>query len=213
MAVDRLALEQHVAAAPADGRAVELTSCGRGTPDQRILIVDPATRVACPPGRIGEVWVGGPSVAQGYWRRPAETEQVFRARTGDGDDGPFLRTGDLGFLHDGDLVVTGRIKDLLIVRGRNHYPQDIELTAERADPGLRRGGAAAFLVDADGPETHLVVVLEVRRQAGRGTAHHPEDIQREGAAVALPAAVPRRPAARGEPAGGGSRAGRVHRAR
>jgi len=165
VAVDRLALEQHVAAAPADGRAVELTSCGRGTPDQRILIVDPATRVACPPGRIGEVWVGGPSVAQGYWRRPAETEQVFRARTGDGDDGPFLRTGDLGFLHDGDLVVTGRIKDLLIVRGRNHYPQDIELTAERADPGLRRGGAAAFLVDADGPEAHLVVVLEVRRQA------------------------------------------------
>jgi acyl-CoA synthetase (AMP-forming)/AMP-acid ligase II len=161
--VDRDALQRHVAAAPAGGPVVELTSCGRGAADQRIVIVDPATSSTLPPGHVGEIWVSGPSVAQGYWGRPEETEQVFRARTSDRDQGPFLRTGDLGFLNDEELVVTGRIKDLLIIRGRNHYPQDIEFTAERADPALRRGSAVAFLADDDDPEAHLVVVLELRR--------------------------------------------------
>ena len=161
--VDRDALARHEVAPPGDGAAVRLTACGPGAPGQRIAIVDPVTRTRRPPDRVGEIWVSGPSVAAGYWGRPEDTERVFAARLADGD-GPYLRTGDLGFLHDGQLVVTGRLTDLIVIRGRNHYPQDIELTAERADPVLRPGCAAAFLLPADGPDHHLVLVQEVRRQ-------------------------------------------------
>jgi acyl-CoA synthetase (AMP-forming)/AMP-acid ligase II len=161
--VDRVALEQNRVAVPVDGPVANLTACGPGAGDQLITIVDPATATVCTPDQVGEIWVRGPSVAGGYWGRPEETEQVFAAALSDGR-GPFLRTGDLGFLHNGQLVVTGRLKDMIIVRGRNHYPQDIELTAGRADPVLRPGGAAAFVV-ADGPDERLVLVQEVRRGA------------------------------------------------
>ena len=103
---------------------------------------------AAPIDRIGEIWVSGPSVAQGYWRDAEETEQTFRAYLNDTGDGPFLRTGDLGFLQDGELFVTGRLKDLIIIRGLNHYPQDIELTVGNAATRAAAGQAAAFTVDA-----------------------------------------------------------------
>src|ERR1044071_351010 len=111
----------------------------------------------------------GSSVAQGYWNRPEQTEQTFHAYVLTSGEGPFLRTGDLGFLKDGELFVTGRLKDLIIIRGRNHYPQDIELTVERSHPALRPGCGAAFSVDVEGEE-RLVVVQETdaRRQGEQG---------------------------------------------
>src|SRR5262249_18938501 len=118
---------------------------------------------ACPDGRVGEVWVAGPSVAAGYWNRPEETARTFRATLADTGEGPFLRTGDLGFLQDGELFVTGRIKDVIILHGRNHYPQDIEETVQLAHPRLRRGCGAAFEVLRDG-RPRLVVVQEVERR-------------------------------------------------
>jgi amino acid adenylation domain-containing protein/non-ribosomal peptide synthase protein (TIGR01720 family) len=142
-----------------------VVSCGQALPDQEIVIVDPESRVRCPPGAVGEIWVSGPSIAQGYWQRPEETEQTFQARLADGGQGPFLRTGDLGVLLDGELFVTGRRKDLIILRGRNHYPQDIELTVEQSHPALRPGCGAAFSIEVEGEE-RLVVVQELdpRRQ-------------------------------------------------
>jgi len=139
-----------------------LTSCGRVWGGQRIVIADPETGSALPPGREGEIWIAGESVAAGYWNNPEATERDFRARLAGTGEGPFLRTGDLGFLRGGELYVTGRLKDLIILRGRNHYPQDIELTAERSHPDLRPGGGAAFSVEAGGEE-RLVVVQEVER--------------------------------------------------
>jgi acyl-CoA synthetase (AMP-forming)/AMP-acid ligase II len=159
--VDRAALGHHSVRPPGAGPVARLTSCGPAARDQRIEIVDPVTSVVCGPDRIGEIWVAGPSVAAGYWGKPSETERTFGAHLGDSGEGPFLRTGDLGFLHNGQLVVTGRLKDLIIVRGQNHYPQDIELTAERVDPILRPGCTAAFLPADD--DDRLVLVHEIRR--------------------------------------------------
>lgn len=161
--VDRDALARGVAEPGTEESATELMSCGASLPDQHIAIVDPVTRKRCVDGHVGEIWVSGPSVAHGYWRRPDTTERTFRARI-DGGEPPFLRTGDLGFLRDGELVVTGRLKDLIIIRGRNHYPQDLELTAERVEPALRPGCSAAFVVE-DGGEESLVLVHELRKQA------------------------------------------------
>ena len=137
-------------------------------PDQRIRIVDPETRQTLEPAAVGEIWLSGPSVAQGYWRQPDATREIFEARTSDTGEGPFLRTGDLGFLLDGELYVTGRRKDLLIIRGVNHYPQDIENTVEKCHPLLRAGCSAAFAVEADQNE-HLIVAAEVER---RSKANH-----------------------------------------
>jgi 8-amino-7-oxononanoate synthase len=145
-----------------DHGAHELVSCGQAMPDQRTVIVDPNRLTRVPDGGVGEVWVSGPSVAQGYWRRSDESDEVFRAFLRDTGEGPFLRTGDLGFTHDGELFVTGRLKDLVIVHGRNHYPQDIEATVARSHPGLRAGWAAAFTVGG-GSAQKLVIVLELER--------------------------------------------------
>ncbi|MBN8468382.1 non-ribosomal peptide synthase/polyketide synthase [Corallococcus exiguus] len=136
-----------------------LVGCGQTLQEQEVLVVDPRTGEPRVPGEVGEIWVKGPSVAQGYWRQPELSEQTFHARTHDGA-GPFLRTGDQGFLQDGQLFVVGRIKDLIIVRGRNHHPQDIEVTAEHASSALRPGCGAAFSVERDGEE-RLVLVYEV----------------------------------------------------
>ena len=158
-ALERGAVEvQQDAAAPAR----TLVGCGAAETDTRVRIVAPATRIACAPGEIGEIWVSGATVAAGYWQRPAETEYTFRATTVDGDGSFYLRTGDMGFVWNGQLFVTGRIKDLIIVRGVNHYPQDIEHTAENSHPSLRKGGGAAFIVRIDDLE-RLVVVQEVHR--------------------------------------------------
>lgn len=156
-----------VETAPGEAGARPLAGCGRPSPGQRIAVVDPASIALCPPGRIGEIWISGPSVAAGYWGRPEDSERLFRARTAEGD-GPFLRTGDLGFLAvDGELFVTGRQKDLIILRGRNYYPQDVERTAARVDPALRPDSGAAFSIERDGAE-RLVVAHEVER--GRADA-------------------------------------------
>ncbi|HYG63041.1 MAG TPA: AMP-binding protein, partial [Thermoanaerobaculia bacterium] len=161
-AVDAAALERHEAVPAGEETARRLVSCGRAWDGQRIAIVDPESGAELPPGRVGEVWVAGPSVAAGYWGRPEVTERDFQARL-DLGDGPFLRTGDLGFLKDGELFVTGRLKDLIILRGRNHYPQDLERTAEAGHAELRPGGAAAFAVEVNGEE-RLVVAAEVERR-------------------------------------------------
>ncbi|MEO6196031.1 MAG: amino acid adenylation domain-containing protein [Thermoanaerobaculia bacterium] len=166
-------LERHhgVAAGPAAGAGDTRTLVGSGTAPEgaRLLVVDPESRVPRAPGEVGEIWIAGPAVAAGYWGLPEATAASFGARTADGG-GPWLRTGDLGFLGGdgelGELFVTGRSKDLIILRGRNHYPQDLELTVERSHPALRPGCGAAFAVEPreGGGEERLVVVQEVRRE-------------------------------------------------
>ncbi|HWN45428.1 MAG TPA: amino acid adenylation domain-containing protein, partial [Thermoanaerobaculia bacterium] len=160
------ALENHRAVSAgvaAEGR--RLVGNGQSLEDQRLAVVDPETGVPCAPGVVGEIWVAGPSVAQGYWNRTEETLATFGVRLA--GEGPFLRTGDLGFLEGGELFVTGRLKDLIILRGRNHYPQDIESTVEAAHPALRPGCSAAFSVEIAGEE-RLVVVAELERTAREG---------------------------------------------
>jgi amino acid adenylation domain-containing protein len=154
--------QQRVVELPADdpaGRA--LVGCGLPDADQQLVIVDPTTATRCERGQIGEIWLAGPSVAQGYWDAQ-QTAGTFHARLG--GEGMFLRTGDLGFVHAQALFITGRLKDLLIIRGRNHYPQDIELTIERCHAALRPGCGAAFAITRD-DEERLVVVQEVERGA------------------------------------------------
>jgi acyl-CoA synthetase (AMP-forming)/AMP-acid ligase II/3-oxoacyl-(acyl-carrier-protein) synthase/acyl carrier protein len=140
-----------------------LVSCGRSLPTQEVVIVDPETLTCCQPEQIGEIWVAGSSVAQGYWNQTEQTELTFRASHIDGGEIPFLRTGDLGFLQNGELFVTGRLKDLMILRGRNYYPQDIEWAVDHSHSSLRSGCSAAFTVEAAGEE-RLVVVRELDRQ-------------------------------------------------
>jgi myxalamid-type polyketide synthase MxaB len=143
-----------------------LAGSGHPRPELDVRIVDPKTLALCPPDGLGEIWVSGPSVALGYWKRPEVTEQTFKARIAGGDDTPYLRTGDLGFLSGGELFVAGRCKDLMIIRGRNHYPQDIEWTVQNCHPALRADACAAFSVDVGGDE-RLVIVQELER-TGRG---------------------------------------------
>lgn len=154
-----------------------LVSSGRNLPDQTLRIVDPDTLQTCPPDRIGEIWVCGPSKAKGYWERPDVNAESFEAQiTGDTSGLKFLRTGDLGFLHEGELYIAGRLKDLIIIRGKNHYPQDIELTVERADKAVRPGCVAAFSVEANGEE-RLVIVAELER---RFKEDRRSDVNRKG---------------------------------
>jgi len=163
MSFCRTSLEQHRPVRVEEGPAAHLVSCGAPLLDSRIAIADPDTRRRCGEGEIGEIWLCSPSVAQGYWNQPELSEQTFRARLEDGD-GPFLRTGDLGFLQGGELFITGRTKDLIIMRGRNLVPQDIERAIEDCDPSIRPAYVAAVSVEAGGAE-RLVVVAEVRREA------------------------------------------------
>jgi acyl-CoA synthetase (AMP-forming)/AMP-acid ligase II len=105
--------------------------------DGSAVIVDPESLTRCPDGQVGEVWVSGASVGQGYWNQPEQTKQAFQAYLADDDINPFFRTGDLGFLLNSELFITGRLKDLITIMGRNHYPQDIEMTVEKSHPALR----------------------------------------------------------------------------
>ena len=149
-----------VAAAEGSPDSQPLVGCGESLLDQVIAIVDPESLAPCPSGAVGEIWVSGCNVAQGYWHKPDESERTFRGRIA-GGEGSYLRTGDLGYLDEhGNLFVVGRIKDLIIVDGRNHYPQDIELTVEKCHPAIRPGCTAAFSV-ADGGQERLVVVAEI----------------------------------------------------
>lgn len=139
-----------------------LVACGTTALNHRIVIADPNNCTLCPAGAIGEIWVAGPSVAQGYWNRKAETEKTFSAYLTDGREGPFLRTGDLGFQRDGQLFVTGRLKDVIIIHGCNYYPQDIEAIVAGSHPLLRPHSGSAFSVTGNGYE-RLVIVHEVER--------------------------------------------------
>jgi myxalamid-type polyketide synthase MxaB len=163
--VQRASLGEHTVqpARPGEQGAQTLVACGHALVDQQVVIVHPESHTLCQADEVGEVWARGPSMAQGYWNRPEETEHTFNARLADTHDGPFMRTGDLGFLHEGELYVTGRLKDLIIIRGRNHYPQDIERTGEQSHPALRADCGAAFSIDVDGDE-RLVIVQEVERE-------------------------------------------------
>jgi 8-amino-7-oxononanoate synthase len=163
--VDAQALKAGRLALAAEARKHDFKLVGNGgaPPDHEIVIVDPDKQTPCESDKIGEIWIAGPSVAQGYWNRPEDSEQTFRARLAGKGEGLFLRTGDLGFIHAGQLFVTGRLKDLIIIRGRNHYPQDIERTVEKSHEALRPGGGAAFAVEV-GDEERLVVVQEIERR-------------------------------------------------
>ena len=150
---------------PVPGARVRtLVGCGWTDIDTEVVIVDPATRIACPADRVGEVWVGGTTIAGGYWGRPDDSAATFGATLADTGRGPFLRTGDLGFVCEKELYITGRIKDMLIIRGQNYYPQDIELTVESCHAAFRQNGCAAFAVEVDGEE-RLVVAAELEREA------------------------------------------------
>lgn len=212
--VDRYALRQNqvilVPATHANSQAI--VGCGREWLGQQFIIVDPDSHRQCAPEQVGEIWIAGPSVTQGYWNQPTLTEETFHAylsnelsnsklnrdntRNGNADGdadldhnstvvhkGPYLRTGDLGFKRNGELFITGRLKDLLIIRGRNHYPQDIEQTAGQSHPTLEATGSAAFtILDGDLDESldeslgegteRLVIVQEVKRS-------HVRDLDRD----------------------------------
>jgi amino acid adenylation domain-containing protein len=157
-------------AGPDEAAARPLVGCGPAGAGLEIAIADPVTLAERGEGEIGEVWVAGPSVAQGYWGRPELSAETFRAGLA-GRGGGFLRTGDLGFLHGGELFVTGRIKDLIVVRGRNLYPQDLELTAAGSHPALRAGAGAAFAVETEeGEGVALVLETDPRRRFDAGAA-------------------------------------------
>ncbi len=145
--------------------AHELVSSGSPTDDHRVAVVDPQTCRRVEPGTVGEIWVSGPSVTAGYWDRPEATRESFAVEiSGESDAGVFMRTGDLGFVLDGELYVTGRLKDLIIVRGRNHYPQDLESTAASAHEAIRAGCVAAYSTDPGG-EQGVGIAVEIRNSS------------------------------------------------
>jgi 8-amino-7-oxononanoate synthase len=173
-----LEADRVVPGTPDEGGARALVGCGQTMPDQQIVIADPNRLIRLPSGQVGEVWVSGPSVAQGYWQRADETDRTFHAYLRDTSEGPFLRTGDLGFTHDGELFVTGRLKDLVIVHGRNHYPEDIEATVARSHPSVRTGWGAAVTVE-EGPDPKLAIILELERHRRAETDQVIEAIRRD----------------------------------
>jgi acyl-CoA synthetase (AMP-forming)/AMP-acid ligase II len=174
-------------------------SCGRPAEGMAVRIVDPVTHAVCDDAEPGEIQVAGPSVARGYWNRPLESSQVFAMA----DGRRWLSTGDLGSLHDGELHVTGRIKDLLIVRGAKHFPQDLERTAERRHPAVRIGGVAAVAVGSHvrGDRIALIAEIDPREVADTGRDHligelrraiaEGHGIQLYGVALVPPGTVPK----------------------
>jgi acyl-CoA synthetase (AMP-forming)/AMP-acid ligase II len=182
--VSRDALQRHQAVSPTRNEDVHsIVGCGRPLPGERLAIVDPESRRRLGKCLVGEVWVAGPNVAQGYWRNPEATSLVFRAAIAGDDAECWLRTGDLGFLDDNDeLFITGRIKDLIIVRGVNHYPQDIENTVQDCHPALRRHWRGSACSTKH--EERLVVVrksahLPAANRRRRNHRHDSEAVTRE----------------------------------
>jgi acyl-CoA synthetase (AMP-forming)/AMP-acid ligase II/acyl carrier protein len=174
----------------ADGRAVvgdesqscvEVVGCGRPAPPGRVRVVHPESTLECEEGYIGEIWTAGPAVAGGYWNEPDEISEGFGARLADGLQELHLRTGDLGYLRGGELFVTGRLKDLIIINGKNFLPQDIERTVEGSHPAMRAGCGVAFSITLGGDEA-VVVVQEIQR-AFLGMGDGAEVIRRIGAAI------------------------------
>ena len=161
------ALEEHriVEAGHGPGPDRAVVGCGRIFPTTRMVIVDPDTRKRSTADEVGEIWIDDPAVTEGYWGRPEETRRTFQATIADSGEGPFLRSGDLGFLRGDEIFVVGRIKDLIIIRGTNHHPQDIEWTVQAAHPALRPENGAAFSVLSGGDEK-LVIAQEVELEPG-----------------------------------------------
>jgi acyl-CoA synthetase (AMP-forming)/AMP-acid ligase II len=163
-AFDAEALAAGCVAPQGRGRVLRLVGCGHAWLGGELVIADPKHGSESPTDRVGEIWISGPHVAQGYWERSDDTTRHFGVRLADSETrGPFLRSGDLGFFRKGQLFIAGRAKDLIIIRGRNLYPQDIEFTAERSHSALRAGCVAAFSVERDGEE-RLILVIEVKRR-------------------------------------------------
>jgi acyl-CoA synthetase (AMP-forming)/AMP-acid ligase II len=164
--VSRSGLQAHVVRASVDPADMQtLVGCGRALVNERIAVVEPDSRRRLLPNQVGEIWVSGPNVARSYWRNPEATKNGLNAQIAGDDDGVnWLRTGDLGFLDEaGELFITGRIKDLIIIRGINHYPQDIEREVQALHPALRQNCGAAFSVTDDRGEETLVIVQEIER--------------------------------------------------
>lgn len=143
--------------------AKTMVACGEVLPGEEVIIVDPDTNEVLKQDQIGEIWIDSPSVGQGYYQRKEATERTFEASTACGK-GPYLRTGDLGFLFRGQLYVSGRLKDMIIVRGVNRYPQDIEETVEQASPVVQAGSVGAVAMEQDGREQLIIVAEAVRRR-------------------------------------------------
>ncbi|MGY2373160.1 condensation domain-containing protein [Pseudomonas sp. SDO524_S393] len=171
--LDKAVLETgHVALAQGDAAAVEFVACGYPQALHRIAIVDPNSHARCATDRIGEVWLQGPSNAEAYWQNPDATRTAFQAQILD-EPGHYLRSGDLGFMHEGQVVICGRLKDLLILNGRNLYPHDIEFAITDSEPGIRTGRIAAFSeMDPLLGREKLVIVAEPQRKYV-DPAHHP----------------------------------------
>jgi acyl-CoA synthetase (AMP-forming)/AMP-acid ligase II len=190
------------------GRAVEaaagqpLASAGYVRGDHECLVVEPQRRTALPDGTIGELWIRGPGVADGYWNDADETVRVFGARLAETGDGPFLRTGDLAFRLGDELFIAGRMKELIIHRGRNIFPHDVEATVQASHPALRPGCGAAFAVDGDLGEL-LVVAQEVRptaaddpetiKQAMRSAVRADHQIETHAIVLLPPRSLPKTP--------------------
>jgi acyl-CoA synthetase (AMP-forming)/AMP-acid ligase II len=166
--VETEAMERHqvvIAESKLPNGVRTLPSCGRQVWHTEIAIVNPDSMIRCADNEVGEIWIRDLSVAQGYWQNPQATETTFQAEIQNSNGETYLRTGDLGFLHNGELYITGRIKDLIIIRGTNHYPQDIEWSVQKLHSALRSDYGAAFSIQDKGEE-RLVVVQEVERHAG-----------------------------------------------
>jgi acyl-CoA synthetase (AMP-forming)/AMP-acid ligase II len=163
--LSRAALLRHEALPARDeADAQPVVGCGRALVGEELAIVDPNRNERLGADQVGEIWVRGANVAQGYWRNPEASEATFGARIAGEEGGSWLRTGDLGFLDDGgELFITGRLKDVIIIRGANHYPQDVEDTVQSCDPALRRHGGAAFALADPERDERLVIVQEVER--------------------------------------------------
>ena len=161
--VEKKALEQNraVLVSEPSEQTKQILGSGRALPNQDIRIVNPQTLTSCRSDEIGEIWISSPCAARGYWNRPEATEGAFEGKLADTGDGPFLRTGDLGFFLNGELFITGRLKEMIIIRGRNHYPQDIEKTVEKSHPALQPNSSAAFSIDVDNEEK-LVAIAEIQ---------------------------------------------------
>ncbi len=171
-----------VDANPADNESKIHVGHSCSIEDTKIAIVDPNTKIECSEGHVGEVWAKGKSIAGGYWKRDDATEETFHAHIADTGEGPFLRTGDLGFIKDNELYITGRHKDIIIIRGQNHYPQDIEYTVEASHPSLRLGCVAAFPLTDDNGEENIGIVQEVQK-------NHEDDLKPEEVFKAIVTAV------------------------
>ncbi|MBL4685560.1 MAG: AMP-binding protein, partial [Nannocystaceae bacterium] len=167
--------------AESEARSVELLGCGTPMPEHRVRVVEHGTGRALPPGRVGEIWVSGPSIGAGIYGDKALSRATFAAELLLSDGHRYLRTGDLGFLHEGELYVVARLKDLIIIRGRNHYPDDIEKAVGQAHPALRLGATVAFMVES-AEEERLIVVQELRSS---------ETVDNEAVAAAIREAVAR----------------------